>query len=310
MIREKRTRSGPMLEVDFFPVFDNGNKMPTRAPKTKPSTEAQIRYNQLMAEKKLIRLINANFDTTDYFMHPTYDTAYAPQDEAVARRDIVNYLRRVKTKRASLLKSLQSDMLEARKDLERSPKSKFLLSVIDKLKKSIDKLKRPFKYAYRIEKQVYKSGPYAGCCNWHFHLFLTGGLDSKTLEEMWPKGMRTNCCRYQPDKFGPEAAGKYMCKDPNGVKRFSYSRNLVKPVLVIKDGKVSKNAVSKMAAQRVDDKAYWENRYKGYTFVRCYNRYNEYNGHWYVSVIMYKNGDAPPKWEAPDWITEDYQCTA
>ena len=49
MIREKQTRAGPLLEVDFFPVFDNGNKMPTREPKKKLSTAAQQRYNQLIS---------------------------------------------------------------------------------------------------------------------------------------------------------------------------------------------------------------------------------------------------------------------
>lgn len=306
MIREKQTRSGPLLELDFFPVFENGNKIPARAPKTKPSTEAQIKYNQRIAEKKFIRLVNANFDSTDYFMHPTYDQSFAPQDEAAARRDISNYIRRVKTKRASLLKSLEDDMREACIDLEKSPKSKFLISMIKKLQMRIDKLKQAFKYAYRIEKQVYKSGKKKDQCNWHFHLFMTGGIDPDILESMWPKGMRTNCCRYQPEKFGPEAAAKYMCKDPNGVKRFCCSRNLSKPTEKVKDGKVSKRHLKIMATLRVDDKAYWEKRYKGYTFVRCYSRYNEYNGHWYVSVVMYKSEGAPPKWDEDDWITEDY----
>ena len=306
MIREKQTRAGPMLELDFFPVFENGSKMPVRAPKTKPSTAAQIKYNQLMAEKKLIRLINANFDNTDYFMHPTYEPKHAPQDEATARRDIVNYLRRVKTKRITLLKQSEAAYAELSTALELSPNNKALCKAAITLEAKIAKLKQPFKYAYRIEKQVYKSGIYAGRVNWHFHLFVTGGLVAEIHEEMWPKGIRTNCCRYQPDKFGPEAAAKYMCKDPNGVKRFSYSRNLTKPTERVKDGKVSKRHLKIMATLRVDDKAYWEKRYKGYTFVRCYSRYNEYNGHWYESVVMYKSEGAPPKWDCDDWITEDY----
>lgn len=306
MIREKQTRSGPMLEIDFFPIFENGNKMPTRAPKTKPSTAAQIKYNQLMAEKKFIRLINANFDNTDYFMHPTYDSECAPQDEASARRDISNYMRRVKTKRKALLKELEADYADVVSSLKLRPNNKFLISSVKKLEARISKLKQPFKYAYRIEKQIYKTGKHAGRCNWHFHVFLTGGIDAETHEEMWPKGLRTNCCRYQPEKFGPEAAPRYMCKDPNGLKRFSCSRNLVKPLQKSKDGKISKGTVSKIAKYRIDDKSFWEKKYKGYTFVRCYTRFNEYNGHWYVSVVMYKNGDTPPKWSEPDWITEDY----
>ena len=59
MIREKKIRSGPLLEADFYPVWRNGVRVPTRAPKTKPSTQEQIKYNQRQAEKKLIRLVNA-----------------------------------------------------------------------------------------------------------------------------------------------------------------------------------------------------------------------------------------------------------
>ena len=61
-----------------------------------------------------------------------------------------------------------------------------------------------------------------------------------------------------------------------------------------------------MATQRVDDREYWEKRYKGYRFIRCYSRYNDYNGYWYVSVVMYrvKDGQAPPDWNVEEWMDE------
>jgi hypothetical protein len=305
--REKRTFSGPLLEADFYPVFADGCKMPTRAQKSKPSTAEQQKYNDTMAVKKFIRLANANFDTTDYIMHPTYAPALAPQDEKQARRDIVNYLRRVKTRRASEAKKLKKDLTEANAAAKQMPGNKFLADSVKELKAKIEKLEAPFRYIYAIEKQTYKTGRYAGRANWHFHLFLTGGLDAKLLESMWTNGVRTNCNNFQPDKFGPEAAAIYMSKDPQGTKRFSYSRNLEQPAVPPpKDGKISAYTVERMAKDRVDDRAYWERRYKGYRFLRCYARYNVYNGHWYVSVVMYRmDGQAPP-WKADDWLTEDY----
>ena len=104
MIRERRIKSGKLFEADFYPVFSDGRRVPSRAPKTKRSTEEQARYNKRQAEKKLVRLVNANFEEGDIIMHPTYDQQHAPGSEERARRDIVNYLRRVKTKRASELK--------------------------------------------------------------------------------------------------------------------------------------------------------------------------------------------------------------
>ncbi len=306
MQREKLTISGPLLEADFYPVFENGRRMPTRAPKTKISTREQQRYNTIMATKKLIRLVNANFDSSDYWMHPTYEPKYAPQSEEQARRDIVNYLRRVKTKRKSLLNQLEKKLKSAKEALKKMPDNAFILSSVEDVKAQISKLKAPFKYVYVIEKQIYKTGIYAGLVNWHFHLFLTGGIDDKMLEKMWPKGLRANCDNYQPDKFGPEAAAKYMSKDPQGSKRFSYSRNLEQPNEKTKDGRVSRNTVARMATERIDDREYWERRYKGYRFIRCYNRFNEYNGHWYVTAVMYKTDGDPPKWEQDEWITTDY----
>ena len=64
-IRNKKTIIGRMLEVDYYPIFDDGRRVPTRAPKTKLSTEAQAKYNRAKAKKKIVRLVNANFDNTD-----------------------------------------------------------------------------------------------------------------------------------------------------------------------------------------------------------------------------------------------------
>ena len=306
MQREKRTYSGPLLEADFYPVFADGRRLPTRAPKTKPSTAEQKRYNQTQATKKLIRYANANFDTTDYLMHPTYEPAKAPQSEAEARRDMVNYLRRVKTKRKSEAKRLRKDLAAAESAAAKMPENPYLSSAVEKLRAAIQKLEAPFKYIYVIEKQTYKRGIYAGRVNWHFHLFLSGGIDSKTLEAMWTNGLRTNCNNYQPDKFGPEAAAKYMSKDPQGAKRFSCSRNLQRPKEKIKDGMIARSTVARMATERVDDRAFWERRYKGYRFLRGYARFNTYNGHWYLSAVLYRTDGAPPRWEEDEWITTDY----
>lgn len=306
MEREKRTYSGPLMEVDIYPVFPNGKRIPTRAPKTKPSTLEQMRYNRTQAIKKLIRLVNANFDTTDFLMHPTYSAAAAPQKEKQARRDIVNYLKRVKRKRVSEAKRLRKELAEAEHAAKQMPENSFLLSSIQKLKAAIQKLEDPFKYIYVIEKQTYKTGRYAGRTNWHFHMFMTGGLDSRTLERMWIDGMRANCNNYQPDKFGPEAAALYMSKDPQGSKRFSYSRNLTQPKKKKKDGKYTRRQVEKIAKERVDDAAFWEKRYRGYRFVHCYTRYNAHNGNWYVSAILYKTNGEPPRWDIGEWITTDH----
>lgn len=291
-IRNKKTISGPMLEVDYYPVFSDGRRAPTRAPKTKPSTEAQEKYNRAQAKKKIVRLVNANFDNTDFFIHPTYEDWQAPQTEEEARRDIVNYLRRIKSKRKTELKHASAELAELERLCGDKP-SKFTTARLDKLRHKVKKLSEPFKYLYVMERQEYKSGRRKGQLNWHFHLFATAGLDAETMEALWP--YRINCNRYQPEKFGFEAAAKYIAKDPSGNKSFAYSKNLKQPtVLEPKDGKVTKRYVEKIARERIDDAEYWEKKFKGYRFVRLIKKFNDFNLNWYVSVVMVKADTGEP----------------
>lgn len=291
-IRNKKTISGPMLEVDYYPIFDNGRRVPTRAPKAKPSTEAQEKYNRAQAKKKIVRLVNANFDNTDYFVHPTYEDYQAPQTEEQARKDIINYLRRIKTKRKSELKKMSAELSEL-EEFYKGNDSKFIAARLDKLRHKVKKLSEPLKYIYVMERQEYKSGKRKGQLNWHFHLFMSGGLDAETVESIWP--YRINCNRYMPEKFGFEAAAKYIAKDPCGSKSFAYSKNLKQPtVLEPKDGKVSRAYVERIARERVDDKWFWEKKFKGYRFVKLVKKFNDYNLNWYVSVIMVKADTGEP----------------
>lgn len=301
MEREKRIYSGPLLELDFFPVLADGRRMPQRAPKTKPSTEAQKKYNQAQAIKKFVHLANANFNGTDYLLHLTYRPEDAPQSEEQARRDIQNNFRRVKNHRTSKHKRLERELVAARQILAENPDNAYIAASVDKLQKELSKLEEPFKYIYVIEKVTYKTGKLCGRINWHFHMFATGGLSKREMENLWGKGVRVNCNTYQPERFGPEAAARYMSKDPQGSKRFGCSRNLKKPDIKAKDGKVSRRTVERMATQRIDDREFWERRHRGYRFVRAYPKYNEYNGHWYLAVIMYRSDGASPDWSADDW---------
>lgn len=318
--REKRTQSGPLLEIDIYPVWDDGRRVPSREPKSKATTEAKQKYNDEQAVKRIVRLVNANFDKTDYWMHPTYFPDAAPQDEREARRDLVNYIRRVRDRRKKELADAKEQLKAARVALdlvrlnaERSRRKSaqqakaHLEEKVSELKKRIKKLNRPLKYVYVIERQVYKTGKREGLANWHFHLFISGGLDDKTMEALWKQGVRVNCDNYQPDRFGPEAAARYMGKDPQG-RRWSCSRNLTKPAERTRDGKYTRRQVEKIATQRVDEAAWWERQYPGYRFLRCLSRWNEYNANWYVTAVMYKTDLPAPAWLDQWSVSEEGDC--
>ncbi len=300
MIREKQMKSGNLLEVDFYPVWANGHKMPTRAPKTNISTEVQFRYNRNQAIKKLIRLVNVNFDNSDYYIHPTYKTENEPKNEDAARKDMNNFIRRSKRYIAKKLKEIQKEIEETLVEFEKYPESKTISKALSSLKLKENELSRPFKYIYSIEE----------ASKWHFHMFFSGcGLTKDEIAELWGKGILEGD-KFAPDEFGPEAAAAYMAKDPKGRKSFVYSRNLEKPKEPkVKDGKLTRGGLARLAQTRVDDASYWEKRYKGYRFMRSYPRFNKFNNHWYMSVVMYKTEEAPPKWRysADEWLTDDFE---
>lgn len=281
-IREKRTHSGPLLEIDYYPIFSPSGRA---VPRKKPPPEKKALYNERETVKRLVRLVNANFDGTDYWMHPTYESSQAPQSEAEARKDIGNYIRRVKTRRTAMLKKIE-------KQIRALPATEALADVRRELLAKRRKLRQPLKVAYTIEQVTYRSGPYRGRHNWHFHVFITGGLDARVMEQIWKKGIRVNCNNFQPETFGPEAAARYMAKAPKGKKKFVCSKNMKKPDVSQKDGRISAATVERMATKLMDDAGYWERKAPGYKLLRTYPRYDEYNGYWYMSVVMYKTDEA------------------
>lgn len=256
VMTEQSIKSGRRREVSFYPTWSDGRRVPERAPKTKRSTKQQQKYNHDCAVKKMIRMVNANFDTGDLLLHLTFDDDHLPESWDEVHRLLTNYINRVKYWRK---------------------------------KNNLPEMK----YIYTVEMTVRKSGRKAGLVNWHVHMFMNK-MPRSIAEDMWPAGTRVNADRYNPDRFGNEAAAKYISKEVgfNG-KRFAYSKNLRKPVKSRpRRGHVTQRGVRRMVLERGNDAAYWERRYPGYSFCgyeklpeQCLNPYNNY---WYLTVILYK----------------------
>lgn len=300
MIREKRTVAGKLFQSDIYPCWSDGRRIPSRAPKTKKSTPEQEKYNKNKAAIEFIRLVSENFNNTDHVMCLTYTPIFAPENEKEARKDVTNFFRCFKRFR-------QKELEKVTKALEALPNDDALAEQRKNLEQKKKKLSAPFKYAYVIGKATYQRGPHKGKTNYHFHLFMTGGIDRDIVEEMWPNGMRCNADRFQPERFGPEAMARYMINQAQGLKKFVTSRNCSRNYRnpKIKNKKLTAVGVERIAKQRVDDAQYWEKRYPGYRFVKCFPRHNEYNGHWYISVLMWKkDGGEPPKWNFDSWADD------
>jgi hypothetical protein len=93
--RTKSIKSGPMLEVECYPIWDKevGKKAERRLERDKGK---YTRENRKRAHKMLTRLINANFDERDLYITLTYEDKKQPQTLEAARRDIKNYISRVR----------------------------------------------------------------------------------------------------------------------------------------------------------------------------------------------------------------------
>ena len=98
--REVKYECGEFLDVEFFPVYKKSKRRGSRA---NPSSEGQKILNEKRSKRRLTRLIHANFTQRDYALHLTYDDDNMPESEDVAKKNVQNFLRRLRT---SLTESL------------------------------------------------------------------------------------------------------------------------------------------------------------------------------------------------------------
>lgn len=92
--REKYYICGEYLDVYIFPVYKKPGK---RSGKANPTTETQAKLNARHAAEKLVRLLHANFTPDD--LELGLDYAENPESEEQAKRDIQNFLRRLRNLR-------------------------------------------------------------------------------------------------------------------------------------------------------------------------------------------------------------------
>lgn len=95
--RLKSIFSGEILESEGYPIWDTRpkNLLPSIAKLKKTSSAVQKSLNQKNTRKKIVRLINSNFTSNDIWITVGYVDADLPADEKAAKRDVINYLRRL-----------------------------------------------------------------------------------------------------------------------------------------------------------------------------------------------------------------------
>ena len=229
-----------------------------RGKRSKPTTEIQQRLNQRHAEGKLRRLLHTNFTPSDLFATLTFDEVNLPASVEDAQRTIQNFLRRLKRRCA--------------------------------------KLETELKYIYILEK-----GQENG--RLHVHMVVSGGMDEDNLAALWAMG-KVKVAALEFNEDGLAALAKYFTKGeaenggkPLTWKRWVGSRNLEKPQVEQKDGRLSHR---KMAALCQDggDADYLETLVDGYEMADYSLEVSEdiYGGY-YLAAVMKK---MPPREDA--WV--------
>jgi len=91
--REIIWECGCYTAVSIFPVYKRPG---VRRSKCKPTSEIQKFLNDKHSREHLKRLVHLNFTKDDYFIGLDYMQSCLPNDDAVAKRDVQNWLRRIK----------------------------------------------------------------------------------------------------------------------------------------------------------------------------------------------------------------------
>ena len=93
LYREHKYYCGGYLDVQIYPVY---KKQGGRSKKAKPTSEVQAKLNADNAARHLTRLLNKNFTPRDLALHLTYLPENLPANDEQAKKDVQNFIRRVK----------------------------------------------------------------------------------------------------------------------------------------------------------------------------------------------------------------------
>lgn len=269
-IREKKIDCNNYREADIIPRTENAERTAKgkKGKKKKVTAPSQRDINDKNARRYLVQLGNGNFGKGDLHITCTYSTKNLPDSIEKAENNVCNYLRRIAYRRAKLgLSPL-----------------KYILVTEYGLDKDDAKIKRI-----------------------HHHIIMNGGMLRDDLEMMWTNNRinwkkvkdeeyrqsieqigYVNADRIQTNENGIEALCKYITKDPKGKKRWSSSRNLVRPIEhPPADCKYSKRKIEMLAKSSDNGKKFFEKQFPAYDIKEIKAEYYDETG-WHIYLKMWK----------------------
>lgn len=265
-IREKKITCGDYMEVDIIPrtvSADRVAKRGTRSKKERVSQPKQQNLNDKNAKRYLLELGNGNFGRGDLHVTLTYSDEFRPKTIEQAEKEVGNYLRRVAYRRKKLGLT-------------------------------------PLKYILVSEYRVNDDGEFT--TKIHHHIIMNGDASNQLtrddIEALWSKRVKgqgkkrigwADADRLQPNENGIEALLTYLSKDPKGKKRWSSSRNLVRPYQRTNDFKYRRRKIEMMAKMNDQGFDFFESKYPKYRLANIEFRFYERTG-WHVYLKLWKKG--------------------
>lgn len=252
------------MEVDIIPRTAIQEKVVKnkRAKRKKEVLPKQDNLNEKYARRYMVQTINGNFNQGDYHISATYKTKNRPVTIKEAEKIARNFLRRI-----------------ARAMKKKGMRLKYVMVTEYKTdeENGID------------EENVEKI---------HHHIIINQGLTRDEVESLWSAGRKKgqahgeplgiiNCDRLSFEDNGLEQIAMYITKNRGRKckKRWSSSRNLIRPESIKNDHKYSKRKV--VEAAKGNDDSFWVKQYPEYKIAEIKKVYYEDTG-WHVYLKMWK----------------------
>lgn len=259
-IQEKRISIGNYQEVDLIPLTEDclkGNRGRRKKRKEIIPRPAQQNNNDKKSRRYFGLLAKGNFKKGDYYLTLTFKQKYLPDSPEEAKKILKDtFLRKIKNlyKKAGILFKYLS-VMEFQED----------------------------------EKKIKRI---------HFHLLISGGVNRDLVEDCWSVGRgkkkerlgRTNARIIQPDSDGITALVNYLKKDPRwkkGIKTWSGSRNLERPIKQTNNSKYSMRKIEKYALSNDHGLEELVKQYQDFWITSVKPIFNDLKG-WHIYLEMVK----------------------
>lgn len=233
----KNYATAPTMQAEFFEVSEKEHKASTRRKKELATSLAKEAYNLRKSGRYLVLLVNTNFRPGDFSVTYTYDDEHhpAPNDLARADRDFSNAI-------------------------------KMLYRLCDK--QGIQRPKWVVVTEYCTVDPV--TGEVLG--RHHHHVIMThpAGLTREMAEQAWNGRGMARCEPLHFDHNSVESLARYIVKNRRCKRHWRQSHGLQPPKMPRpNDNKMSRSKLKDVCENCLEDRAYWERMYPGYTLHRC-----------------------------------------